>query len=245
MKRICLILGILVLATVLCSYAVANAAEAKDEGKTPEAFKCKTIQNLEAGKHQHIVVHGTSLTAWGAWVTQVYQTLNVRYYGGLVTLTNTGVGGSASGSGVGRLEKYVLARNPDTVFIEYAINDAYEGYKIPVAKCRSNLENMIDRILKQNPECEIILMTMNPVVGKALTVRPHLEDYYQVYRDVAKERGLLLVDHYPTWKKILEENRATFDKYVRDGLHPGALGCSKVITPAILKAMGFYASSEK
>ena len=205
----------------------------------PEVAKCKTIKNLEAGKHQHIVTHGTSLTAGGAWVIQVYQALNQRYYGGLVTITNSGVGASTSNKGMRRLEEWVLARNPDTVFIEFAINDAYEPYKPSPEKCRANLENMIDRILKHNPECEIIPMTTNPVVGKAAEVRPHLEDYYQVYREVAKERGLLLIDHYPAWKKILEEARATFDKYIPDGLHPGELGCRKVITPAILRAMGF------
>lgn len=240
MKKLCVVVGIVVLCALSGGLAGANGAgDAKDEATKEELFICQTIRNLEAGKHQHIVALGTSLTAWGAWVIQVYQALNGRYYGGLVSLTNAGIGGSASGSGVGGLDKRVLERNPDCVFIEYGINDAYQGYKIPAEKCRANLENMIDRILKHNPECEIILMTTNSVAGKAAEVRPHLEDYYQVYRDVAKERGLLLVDHYPTWKKLLEEDRATYDKYVPDGLHPAPLGCQKVITPAILQAMGF------
>jgi lysophospholipase L1-like esterase len=133
----------------------------------------------------------------------------------------------------------VLSRNPDTVFIEFGINDAYEPFHISVETCRSRLENMIDVILKHNPDCEIILLTTNAVAGKPAEVRPHLEDYYQVYRDVAKERSLLLVDMYPLWQKLLQDDRATYDRYVRDGLHPGALGCEKVITPAILDAMGF------
>ena len=61
--------------------------------------------------------------------------------------------------------------------------------------------------------------------------------YYQVYRDVAKERKLLLIDHYPVWKAILDKEPERFNKLVPDGIHPSDEGCREVITPAIWSAV--------
>jgi acyl-CoA thioesterase I len=197
---------------------------------------CQLILNLEAGKKQHIVTYGTSLTAGGAWVGQMKDQLDKKYPG-LVTVTNSGQGGMWSQWGVDNLDARVLQKNPDAVFIEFAINDAFLPYKTTVEQCRKNLETMIDRIQKQNAACQVILMTMNPPVGVHREQRPKVEDYYQVYRDVAKERKLLLIDHYPVWKAILDKDKPTFDKYVPDGIHPGEEGCKMVITPGIGKAL--------
>lgn len=100
---------------------------------------------------------------------------------------------------------------------------------------------MVDRILSANPAAEIILMTMNPAIGDRAASRPRLADYYQMYRDVAKERRLKLIDHYANWEPILRQDQALFSRYIPDGLHPGPEGCKNVITPAILKALGIHA----
>jgi acyl-CoA thioesterase I len=84
-------------------------------------------------------------------------------------------------------------------------------------------------------------MVMNPPIGVHLERRPKVNDYYQMYRDVAKARKLLLVDHYPTWEKILNEDPELFNTYVPDGIHPGTEGCKVVITPNITKALGLSA----
>ncbi len=195
------------------------------------------IEKLQNGVKQHLVTYGTSLTEGGEWVNQlrIYFT---QKYPGLVEVTNSGLSGMWSGWGVENLEERILKKNPDAVFIEFAINDAYLPYETTLAKCRANLENMIDRILKQHPKCQIILMTMNPPIREHLEIRPKIEDYYQVYRDVAKERKLLLIDHYPVWKAILDSDPKTFDAYVPDGIHPNELGSEKVTTPNILKTLG-------
>jgi hypothetical protein len=45
--------------------------------------------------------------------------------------------------GVDNLETRVIQKKPDTVFIEFAINDAYLEYKTTIEMARSNLVNMI------------------------------------------------------------------------------------------------------
>ena len=40
------------------------------------------------------------------------------------------------------------------------------------------------------------------------------------------------------WAALLERSRQEFDECVPDGIHPGAAGAERVITPGILAACG-------
>ena len=190
------------------------------------------IKNLEAGKKQQLLTYGTSLTEGGPWVGQLRELLTKKY-GDKITVTNSGKSAMWSKWGLDNLDERVLKKNPDTVLMEWAINDAFLQYKTPVEQARKYLESMIDRILKQNPQCEIILMTMDPPVREHLERRPEIEKYYQMYRDVAKARNLRLIDHEPNWKAVLEKDKAAYDALVPDGIHPNAKGCETVMMPAL------------
>ena len=221
-----------VLTTVFLSATLCQATE-----------KSRLVLNLESGKKQTVITYGTSLTAGGAWVKQLQEVLGSRYPG-KAKVINSGMSGKWSKTGVKYLDERVIQKKPDTVFIEFAINDAFLRYKTSVKLAQSNLENMIERILKANPKCEIILMVMNPPIGSHLQKRPKVTNYYEMYRKVAKDRKLLLIDHYPKWEKILNEDPALFKKYVPDGIHPGAEGCKVVITPNITNSLGIRAEPQ-
>ena len=195
------------------------------------------VQNLEAGKKQTVVTFGTSLTAVGAWVHQLREVLN-QQYPGQVTLINGAQGGANSDWGRAALDEKVLKHKPDTVFIEFAVNDAVASRQSSVDKAQNNLEDMIARILKVNPDCEIILMVMNPPVAHTKVHRPNLAAYNQMYRDLAKERGFQLIDHYPVWEKLLNDHPGKFLFYVPDTIHPIRVGALAVITPSLTKALG-------
>ena len=122
------------------------------------AGKSRLVQNLEAGKAQVVVVYGTSLTAAGAWVKQLGDAFE-RQFPGKTTVINSGGSGKWSDWGVKHLDKLVIEKKPDTVFIEFCINDSVERFQGSVEIAKGNLENMIGRILKSNAECEIVLMT--------------------------------------------------------------------------------------
>ncbi|MFZ2658507.1 MAG: SGNH/GDSL hydrolase family protein [Victivallales bacterium] len=66
----------------------------------------------------------------------------------------------------------------------------------------------------------------------------YLEKFNDIYREMAKDKGFLLVDHYPAWLKILDADRKEFDGLVPDGAHPSPEGCRRIVTPNILKAIG-------
>jgi lysophospholipase L1-like esterase len=235
---------LLLAAALLSTLTLSAARESK-----PAAF----INRLEAGEKLTIVTMGTSLTG-GQWRwPDVMMTgwLN-RDYTGQVTLFNEGVGASASSvgpgnnaalSGLGKLPA-VIARKPDVVFIEFAVNDAYLPYHITVEDSKRNLNTIIDRILDANPRTEIILQTMNPVKDQpalgadgAASQRPRLTEYVEGCRQVGKARGLRLVDHYPNWQKLMLDDPAEFDRLVPDGIHPHDEGYWQILLPELRRTL--------
>jgi acyl-CoA thioesterase-1 len=204
------------------------------------AEKSQLITQLEAGNKQVVVTYGTSLTEGGAWVKQIQAAIDQRFPG-LCTIHNKGGSGKNSDWGVSNLEDRVLKLRPDTVFLEFSMNDSADRFKMSVETAKANLETMLNAILKMNPQCEIILMTMTP--GDAYpkghkSYRNNIEGHYEMYRAVAKERGLRLIDHYPNWKALESKDEALFKKMVPDNIHVTAEGCEKIITPVILDAIG-------
>lgn len=213
-----------------------NAAQRKNIPAKPSLF----VQNLKDGKHQTIVTYGTSLTStpcFGAWVGALQNVLQAKYPG-LATVVSSGEGAKCSIWGLENLQERVLSKKPDAVFIEFSVNDAYLPYRMSLSDCRRNLNTMIDRILKVNQNCEIILMVMNPMVGIHSDRRPELMKFNDVYRSIARERGFILIDHYPAWMKILKADRKEFDRLVPDGAHPSPEGCRLVVIPNIYNAIG-------
>lgn len=197
----------------------------------------KFVENLKAGKSQTIVTFGTSLSAVGAWVGQL-DVLLEQQFPGKAKVINGAQGGANSAWGVKALDHKVLKHKPDTVFIEFAVNDAVERRKTSVEVAKNNLNNLIERILAQNPKCEIILATMNVPVGHTGVQRPKIDDYYQMYRDEAKKHGFKLIDHNAVWKGLLEKDPALYIQYMPDGIHPVYEGALKVITPHLVKELG-------
>ncbi|WP_442482510.1 GDSL-type esterase/lipase family protein [Aeoliella sp. SH292] len=207
------------------------------------------IANLERGENQTVVIYGTSLTAGGAWGSQVRSFLDTQYPG-KVTWVNSGMSGRASNSGVANLNDRVLAHQPDAVFIEFGMNDAFTDYAvgdidkdISLTEARTNLESMIASIQSQNENAQIVLQTMNPAWNApngngSATKRPQLADYYQVYRDVAGEQSLALVDNNRVWLKVQSNDSAEFQARVSDGTHPDATGYKRYVSSAVLYELG-------
>ncbi len=213
----------------------------------PEASGSRLVRRLGAGEPQTLVVYGTSLTAGGAWVGQLRDWLT-NTWGGALTLINSGMSGKNSKDGVENLDAKVLAHRPDTVLIEFGMNDAFTQYADPaynltLAQARSNLVEMIDRIRTNRPDTEIILQTMNPAwdsaggSGTSSTARPGLTECYAMNREVASERGLLLIDHEPAWKSLQLSDPARFEGFVADGTHPSAAGYDAVALPLLKRRL--------
>ncbi|HEY1121571.1 MAG TPA: GDSL-type esterase/lipase family protein, partial [Haloferula sp.] len=202
--------------------------------------KSRFIQKLSAGLQQKVVFYGTSLTASGSWPTQL-RLIADSAWPGQGTFYNRGSSGMASDWGITNLQAQVLSLVPDAVFIEFSVNDAVARLGISTPEARANLEAMINGIQAVNPQCEIILQVMNPVIGRPEGDpgwRPNLAHYQQIYRDVAAERGLTLIDHHPAWQALLDQDENEFYANVPDGLHPAIQGEANYLIPALLERTG-------
>jgi len=223
--------------TILFGLLLVPAAAA--EKPRPARF----LHDLKSGKKVTIVTMGTSLTAGaGSWPDVMLKDWLDQQWPGQVTVFNEAVSGSASSAGPGdqsglAVLPKVIAHQPDVVFIEFAINDAYLPYNISVANSQNNVGTMIEAILAARPKAEVILQTMNSIKDKPdikhSSVRPELPAYYQGYRDVAKKRKLLLVDNFSNWLQIMNESPEVFDRLVPDGIHPAADGYRQVLLPQL------------
>jgi lysophospholipase L1-like esterase len=219
----------------LLGLTFASAASAAAPPATP-----RFITALRAGTPQHVAIYGTSLSKGGAWVPQLQATFDARFPG-LVTLTNSARGGQHSGWGAAHVDSAVIALKPDVVFIEFAINDAVTRFDLSLDTIRRNVDTLLDRIAAGLPSSEVILQIMNPAFGKAEGESAHRRNqdaYQQIYRDAAKRRGLLLVDHSVAWNHLLAaEGEAAVKKLLPDGVHPNVEGWRRIVTPTLHRAL--------
>jgi len=214
------------LLTALFLIPIAPLAIAADSA-TKEPLPVNVFKNLQAGKKQTVIVYGTSLTAGAEWPKAMKSYFD-KQFPGLVTFVNAAQSGEHSDWGVTNLQKRVLAKNPDLVFIEFSVNDAATKHNISTEHSKTNLDTMVKALQRQNPRMDIVLMTMNsgwdspdePSHKKYASDRPHMGDYYAVYRDYAHEHGLPLVDNYSLWVKLQQTDEAKFHKWLPEGLHP-------------------------
>jgi len=215
----------------------------------PAAGGAAIITRLENGDALNIAAIGTSLTVachGDNWFANIGVWLN-GMYPGKVAMYNEAVRGSASkytgsytspDSGLNVQLGKALAHNPDAIFIEFAMNDAYAPYAITQTASKANLQEMIDRINAwadtNGKSVDIVLQTTNNVTT---TDRPDLARYYQGYRDVAASNGLLLIDHYPIWNGLYQTDPTTWLTYMDDQVHPNGLGEAEIILPGIKEAL--------
>ncbi len=120
-------------------------------------------------------------------------------------------------------------RLPQTVLIEFAINDAYRPNGISLAESHANIEQMIDRIRARYPNARIILMTMNPVWNGFEAERPDLAGYYSQYATLAHDGKVVFLDNFSDWLTIFRQDPERFAAMVPDGVHP-TLAAHRLVT---------------
>lgn len=185
------------------------------------------------------VFYGTSLTQNGGWVDALAAEIRALNPG--FTWVNAAEGGRESRWGRTHFTERVIAEKPDVVFLEFAINDAVARFALPVDEARANLEAMLDALRAARPQCVPVLQVMNPVTGRPAGHdghRPHLAQHEAMWRTVARERHLSLIDHAPAWAALLARGENEFLRFVPDGLHPSLEGYRRHMLPALRAALG-------
>ncbi|MBQ3221674.1 MAG: GDSL family lipase [Clostridia bacterium] len=153
-----------------------------------------------------------------AYSTRIREILNILYPSAQVNVINSGISGDVAPSGLNRLERDILAFQPDLVVVSYGLNDSGAGFDgIP------NYANALDGIFArlQKEGIDTIFLTQNYCNTK---VSPHLRDelfvslansfsanmqnngvlkaYFEKAREVCAKYGVKVCDLYPVWERM-------------------------------------------
>jgi len=189
----------------------------------PTTKPVNTIKKLRSGAPLVMVALGDSLT-YGWMVDRGYldflgDMMRKRFPEGRFKLINCGMPAGTAHNGLYRLRRDVLTCNPDCVFVQFALNDAFCGYT--PEEFRNNIGEII-RGIGENTSSEIILMTSVCLENKRENER--VEKYYRQLEEMAALNGLPLAQVHVYWKNKISEGVRFDDLVQADRIHPVSHG---------------------
>lgn len=186
-------------------------------------------QRAKDGDALSVVFFGGSLT-WGANASdpnvtsyrgRMMQYLREQYPNARWQFHDAAIGGTGSNLGIFRLERDVLAHNPDLVFLDFMANDNYSGKDNETRSC---YETLVRTMVEQG----IAVQQMYFGFKYQFT-----EDGYNLdeftrrtdYQKLTKAYNLAEGDIYPLIHDRLKTGKETLETlWPFDGAHPGNLG---------------------
>lgn len=137
-----------------------------------------------------------------------------------VNVINAGIAGISAEHSLNRLEKQVLAHNPDLVTVCFGLNDV----NAPLENYLNSLREIFTKI--KNAGSDVIFMTPNMLnTHVAKDTMPHLVEYAGVTAEIqnsgkmdlymssatslAKEMGVTVCDCYSDWKELSKTQDTT------------------------------------
>ncbi len=174
-----------------------------------------------------IVAFGDSLTAgFGLTENESYPYLlqeKLRADGFDHEVVNAGVSGDTTLGGLERIDWVLETENIDVLILELGANDLLRG--VPVAKMRSNLEEMIKKAKARNIKVLLCGMLAPPAMGA-----DYQRDYNMAFPDLANKEK---VEFLPF---LLENVALKKELNQADGIHPNAEG-TRIMTDNIYRAL--------
>ncbi len=183
----------------------------------------RAMENKFNGKK--IVAFGDSITAWTGWVSMLYGEIGVD-------VINAGVGGDTTADALARIDKDVIAENPDLTIINFGMNDqalftATGKNNTPIDKYEENYRKIIEKI--QATGSKIILVAVHDVcVEKYGKTEPaydqkdadgvtYVDRYNEIVKKLAIEYNLGFLDINSKAQDMLVEMSL-------DGVHLNEVG---------------------
>ncbi|MBW2544361.1 MAG: hypothetical protein JRD43_02585 [Deltaproteobacteria bacterium] len=182
-----------------------------------------TIEKLLSGAPLTMVALGDSLT-YGWMVDKGYldfldEMISEEFPDARFSLINCGMPAGTAQDGLHRLQRDVLDRNPDCVFVQFGLNDAFSGYT--PEEFRSNIEMIIKRT-GENTASEIVLVTS--VCLENRKDNTHVKKYYDQLEELADLHRLPLVKVHVYWEDRISEGSRFDDLVQADRVHPVSQG---------------------
>lgn len=199
-------------------------------------------QSLRVAYYGGSVTVGHSATdinrySWRALTTQW---LAQNFPAAEVTEINAAIGATGSHLGAFRVERDIIAQKPDLLFVEFAINDVYNGESSQSAA--ENYEAIVRRVRKALPNCDIVTVY---VVDSGTASSIGLFTQARAHDGVAEAYGIpaLSIGKAVVEKNGLKNNSSPgWSTYFNDIVHPtneGHAAYAKVIAEYLANELLF------
>lgn len=201
----------------------------------------KFLKDAKKGEHQTVILYGSSAAvnkSNKAWVDQL-QTRLERRFPDKITFHNCSKSGIGSFWATENFKDSVLSRNPDLLVFGFSENDCVERFNNTPDYSGKCAEYMIDRLREQNPDATIIMYILSEhPLGQAAETRPDIALFNESCREVAKKKGIILVDFTKVFNKIYDAGgEEALKEYQRDGILPTRKASKEILVPMLWKAM--------
>lgn len=193
--------------------------------------KIKAVMNRAAkGEDITVAFLGGSITQGflaeplekNCYAVRTYRYFCEKFPESNVTYVNAGIGGTTSHYGVSRVEKDVLSKNPDLVFVEFSVNDENTEF------FKETYEGLIRRILKA--PCEPAVFLIHNVFYKDGSSAE------EIHREIGTHYALPSVSMKNTVYDEILKGQFTSKDVTKDDLHPNNEG-HEIIRNMIVNAL--------
>lgn len=202
-----------------------------------------SYKKLSDKKEFNVVYFGGSVTYGygsedsnqkGSWRVRVGEWLKDTFPKVKINNINRAIGDTGTNLGLFRLSKDVIAKKPDLLFIEFSINDYYEG--LDYISASTQFETIIRNVKEALPECDIVTIlvtdrTEAPAARTTTTEKGDLkagelhlqakahEYISKKYNIPSIHVGRALADEiFKAGDGVF--NQDVWKEYVKDGVHP-------------------------
>lgn len=197
-------------------------------------------------KHQPVTIAylGGSITAASnGWREQSAAWLQKEYPQAVISSINSTIGGTGSDLGVFRLRKEILDKNPDLVFIEFAVND----YGKDTVRIHEAMEGIVRQIWRHNRKIDICFvytlsepMVQNLLEHKLPASAFAMEQIAKHYQIPTVHFGLEVVELVTSGKLIFKGKRDEYPSKIvfsPDNVHPYAETGHRLYTEALARSL--------
>lgn len=112
------------------------------------------LAKAEAGEPIRVAYFGGSITAADGWRVQTFARFKELFPNSVFAAIDASIGGVGSDLGVYRLAQDVLNRDPDLVFVEFAVNDG----GVAPENVWKQFEGIVRQIWRRNPSIDVVFV---------------------------------------------------------------------------------------
>lgn len=166
--------------------------------------KWPTSRTINLVFHGHSVPSGYQhtplVTTFGSYPLLSLKLITEKYPYAVVNAIKTSIGGENAEQGAKRFKRDVLTKEPDVIFIDYALNDRGIG----LARAKTAWEKMIKEAL--DAKVKLILLTPTPDAKEDIKdPNASLAQHTRQILALGKQYHIPVVDSYYAFKKLAME----------------------------------------